>query len=244
MNTLAIVQARTGSRRLPGKVLMDLGGQTVLARVVSRLKKRSREIDEMVVATTRRPADDRIVEACESLQVPCFRGAEHDVLDRYYQAAHSYSADTVVRITADCPLIDPELVDETIRVLREERADYASNLFPRTYPRGLDAEVFTIAALDRAWSEAREPYQREHVTPYLYEHPETFRLAVVRGGVDHSRYRWTLDTLEDLELLRTIYSFFDGRDDFSWQEVLQVIERKPNLSELNSKVRQKQVFKH
>jgi spore coat polysaccharide biosynthesis protein SpsF len=241
MNTLAIVQARMGSCRLPGKVLMDLGGQTVLARVVRRLK-RSSEIDKMVVATTRQPADDMIAEACESLQVPCFRGAEHDVLDRYYQAAHSYSASAVVRITADCPLIGPQLVDETIRVLREERADYASNLFPRTYPRGLDAEVFTAAALDRAWNEAREPYQREHVTPYLYQHPETFRLAAVRGGLDYSRYRWTLDTLEDLKLLRTIYSLFDGRDDFSWQEVLHVIERKPNLRELNSQVLQKSVF--
>jgi spore coat polysaccharide biosynthesis protein SpsF len=243
MNTLAIVQARMGSSRLPGKVLMDLGGQTVLARVVGRLKG-SREIDKMVVATTRQPADDKIVEACERLQVPCFRGAEHDVLDRYYQAAHSHSANAVVRITADCPLIGPNLVDETIRVLREERADYASNLFPRTYPRGLDSEVFTAAALYRAWSEAREPYQREHVTPYLYEHPETFRLAVVRGAVDYSRYRWTLDTLEDLKLLRTIYSLFDGRDDFSWEEVLHVIGRKPNLPELNSQVLQKSVFEN
>src|SRR6266851_3421013 len=121
MNTLAIVQARMGSRRLPGKVLLDLGGRTVLARVVGRLKK-SREIDKMVVATTRQPADDVIVEVCESLQVSCFRGAEHDVLDRYYQAAHSYSANTVVRVTADCPLIGTKMVDETNSVLGEERA--------------------------------------------------------------------------------------------------------------------------
>ena len=240
MKTFAIIQARMGSSRLPGKVLMDLGGETVLGRVVHRLE-RSREIDDLVVATTAEPADEAIVRACEGLHVRCFRGSEHDVLDRYYQAAHFYSADAVVRVTSDCPVIDPELVDETVRKFREERADYASNVFPRTYPRGLDAEVFTIAALDRAWNEAREPHQREHVTPYLYEHPHIFRLASVSGGVDHSGYRWTLDTREDLELLRAIYSRFDGRDDFSWQEVLHLMEREPELAELNSQVLQKSV---
>jgi spore coat polysaccharide biosynthesis protein SpsF (cytidylyltransferase family) len=243
MKTLAIIQARMGSSRLPGKVLMDLGGETVLARVVRRLK-RSREIDQIVVATTREATDDKIVEACASLQVTCFRGAEHDVLDRYYQAAHAHPADSVVRITSDCPLIDPELVDETIRVFRDEQADYASNVFPRTYPRGLDAEVFTLAALDRAWREARESYQREHVTPYLYEHPQTFRMASVSGTVDYSHYRWTLDTPEDLKLLRTIYSHFDNRDDFHWQEVIHLMEREPDLAELNSRILQKSLREH
>lgn len=240
MKTLAIIQARMGSSRLPGKVLMDLGGETVLGRVVRRLE-RSRETDDLVVATTEEPADEGIVRACEDLQVQCFRGSEHDVLDRYYQAAHFYSADAVVRVTSDCPVIDPELVDETVRKFREERADYASNVFPRTYPRGLDAEVFTAAALDRTWNEAREPHQREHVTPYLYEHPHIFRLASVSGSVDHSGHRWTLDTHEDLELLRAIYSRFDGRDDFSWQQVLRLMEREPELAELNSQVLQKSV---
>ena len=240
MNILAIIQARMGSGRLPGKVLMDLGGETVLARVVSRLK-RSREIDNIVVATTSTPADEAILTECQRLEVGCFRGSEIDVLDRYCQAAHANAAHTVVRITSDCPLIDPPLVDETIRVFRDERADYASNVFPRTYPRGLDTEVFTGAALDRAWSEAREPHQREHVTPYLYEHPQIFRLASACGKADYSRYRWTLDTREDLHLLRTIYSRFDGCDDFSWQEVLQLMEREPELEELNSQILQKSV---
>ena len=166
------------------------------------------------------------------------------MLDRYYQAAHANAADAVVRVTSDCPLIDPELVDDTVEVFGTEHADYASNVFPRTYPRGLDTEVFTVAALDRAWSEAREPHQREHVTPYLYEHPEIFRLASLSGDADYSHYRWTLDTREDLELLRAIYSRFDGRDDFSWQEVIHLMEREPELAELNSQVLQKSVREH
>ena len=240
MNTLAIIQARMGSSRLPGKVLMDLEGQSVLARVAGRLA-RSREIDRIVVATTDATTDDPIVDACESLRVEYFRGAEQDVLDRFYQAARANAADLVVRVTSDCPLLDPALVDDTIVLFRNQNVDYASNVFPRTYPRGLDVEVFTVAALDRAWGEAREPHQREHVTPYFYENPHKFRQASMTGNADYSRYRWTLDTREDLELLRAVYSRFDGRDDFSWQEVIHLMEREPELAEVNSGVPQKPV---
>jgi len=243
MNIVAIIQARMGSSRLPGKVLKDLGGETVLARVVRRLQ-RSRQIARIIVATTTAPGDEVIVAECDRLQALCFRGAEQDVLDRYYQAARANAADAVVRVTSDCPLIDPELVDETVEVFRDKHADYASNVFPRTYPRGLDAEVFSFDALDRAWREAREAHQREHVTPYLYEHPQIFKLASLSGAADYSRYRWTLDTREDLELLRAIYSRFDGRDDFSWKEVLRLMEREPELAELNSQVPQKSVREH
>jgi len=243
MNIVAIIQARMGSSRLPGKVLMDLGGEMVLGRVVRRLQ-RSRHISKIVVATTTVPADEVIVAECDRLEVLCFRGSEHDVLDRYYQAARANAADAVVRITSDCPLIDPELVDETVEVFGDKHADYASNVFPRTYPRGLDTEVFSFDALDRAWREAREAHQREHVTPYLYEHPQIFKLASLSGAADYSRYRWTLDTREDLELLRAIYSRFDGRDDFSWQEVLCLMEREPELADLNSQVLQKSVREH
>jgi len=243
MNIVAIIQARMGSSRLPGKVSMDLGGETVLGRVVRRLQ-RSRHISKIVVATTTVPADEVIVAECDRLEVLCFRGSEHDVLDRYYQAGHEKAAEAVVRITSDCPLIDPELVDETVEVFRNEHADYACNVSPRTYPRGLDTEVFSFDALDRAWREAREAHQREHVTPYLYEHPQIFKLASLSGAADYSRYRWTLDTREDLELLRAIYSRFDGRDDFSWKEVLRLMEREPELAELNSQVLQKSVREH
>jgi len=238
LKTVAIIQARMGSTRLPGKVIMDLGGDTVLARVVRRLC-RAKFVDEIVIATTSSDADDAIVRECERLGVPWFRGSEDDVLDRYYQAAQTYAAGAVVRITSDCPLIDPELVDGTIRVFQEQHCDYASNLFPRTYPRGLDTEVFTVAALERDWREARAPYQREHVTPFLYEHPELFRLVSLRGRIDYSQYRWTLDTAEDLQLLRAIYARFSNQDNFGWREAVALMEREPELAELNSRVLQK-----
>jgi spore coat polysaccharide biosynthesis protein SpsF len=238
MRVTAIIQARMGSTRLPGKVLMDLGGKSVLARVVDRLRQAAR-VHEIVVATTDSVADDAIVKECHRLEVASFRGSENDVLDRYYLAAQVCAAQVVVRITSDCPLIAPQLVDETIAALDKQCADYASNVFPRTYPRGLDTEVFTTAALEQAWRDAHEPYEREHVTPYFYEHRELFRLASLCGQVDYSQYRWTLDTAEDLELLRAIYAHFFSRDDFSWTEVIALMERAPELAELNSRVVQK-----
>jgi spore coat polysaccharide biosynthesis protein SpsF len=229
-----------GSTRLPGKVLMGLHGKSVLARVVKRLR-RARLVDCIVVATTNRPNDDVIVRECNSLQVACLRGSETDVLDRYWQVAHWFGAEVIVRVTSDCPLIDPELADETIQAFLSQPADYASNALERTYPRGLDTEVFTITALERAWREAREPYEREHVTPYIYEHPELFMLVSVRDERDYSAYRLTLDTHEDLQLIRTIYSRFEGRDDFGWRDVLALMEREPELAELNARVLQKAV---
>ena len=238
MRIVGIVQARMGSTRLPGKVLMDMGGKTVLARVVSRLR-RAALVDEIVVATTNSEADDVIVRECRGLTVPFFRGSENDLLDRYYHAALECSAEVVVRVTSDCPLIDPDLVDKTIRVFQDRHADYASNVFPRTYPRGLDTEVFAMVALERNWREAHQPHQREHVTPYFYEHPEIFRLTSLRGQTDYSQHRWTLDTAADLELLRTIHAHFDNRDDFAWREAIEVMEREPELAELNAHAVQK-----
>jgi spore coat polysaccharide biosynthesis protein SpsF (cytidylyltransferase family) len=240
VKTLAIIQARVGSTRLPRKALMDLGGETVLARVIHRLS-RSRLVSKLIVATSDSPADIAIVGECQRLGASCFRGSEHDVLDRYYQAARAAIAESVVRITSDCPLIDAELVDDTVRILVEQQADYSSNVFPRSYPRGLDVEVFTMAALDRAWRQAREPHQREHVTPYFYEHPETFKLAFTRNESDYSTCRWTLDTPEDLELLRNIYSRFGNQDNFGWREVIMLMEREPELADLNTHVIQKSV---
>ena len=240
MRVTAIIQARMGSTRLPGKVLMGLHRESVLARVVQRLR-RARLIDCIVVATTNRPSDDVIVRECNSLQVACLRGSETDVLDRYWQVAHWFGAEVIVRVTSDCPLIDAELTDQTIQAFLSQPADYASNALERTYPRGLDTEVFTITALERAWREAREPYEREHVTPYIYEHPELFMLVSVRDERDYSAYRLTLDTHEDLQLIRTIYSRFEGRDDFGWRDVLALMEREPELAELNAHVLQKAV---
>ena len=240
MKIAAIIQARMGSTRLPGKVLMDLGGDTVLGRVVRRVQ-RVRRVTEVLVATTTSGADDAIVRECERLGVASFRGSENDVLDRYYHAARAHSASVVVRITSDCPVIDPELVDETIRVFLQENAAYCSNVIPRTYPRGLDTEVFTTAALERAWREAGQPYEREHVTPYITRHGEFFRQASKSAEQDWSQYRWTVDTSEDLQLAREIYARFAPRDDFGWHEIIALMEREPGLAELNAHIVQKPV---
>lgn len=238
MNVVAIIQARMGSTRLPGKVLVDLGGDTVLARVVSRVR-RCRLVGEVVVATSVDRADDVILRESQRLGVRAFRGSEQDVLDRYYHAARDAQAEVVVRITSDCPLIDPDVSDKTIQAFLDASPDYASNILERTYPRGLDTEVVTFAALEGAWQDARETYQREHVMPFLYQHPDRFRLLSVKGDHDYSRYRWTLDTPEDLEFLRAVYArSIDGRD-LTWQDVLSLLEQEPELAEINRHVVQK-----
>jgi spore coat polysaccharide biosynthesis protein SpsF len=238
MKITAIIQARMGSSRLPGKVLHDLGGRTMLARVCSRTAQAAL-VDQLVVATTTESCDDAIAAECLQLGVACFRGSEHDVLDRYCAAAAAFRADAVVRITADCPLIDAELIDDVIVALLRHQPDYAANVLRRTYPRGLDAEIATRAALERAWREATEPYQRVHVMPYFYQHPERFRLRSVTGDEDLSRHRWTVDSAEDLELVRAIYRRLAGDGGFSWREVLCLVQREPALAALNQNVRQK-----
>lgn len=229
-----------GSSRLPGKVLKDLQGESVLARVLQGVG-RANLIDELLVATTDQRADDAIVEECRRGAVSVFRGDEEDVLDRYFQAAQQSKADVVVRVTSDCPLIDPEITDKTIRAFLDQRPDYAANCLARTYPRGLDTEVMTVQALERAWRSAHQPYQRTHVTPYIYEHPEEFKILEVTGEADYSDHRWTLDTPEDLEFIRAVYARLQGRGDFLWRDVLQVLEREPELLALNRSVAQKAV---
>lgn len=238
MKITAMVQARMGSTRLRGKVLKDLGGETALGRVVRRLR-RAELIDEIVIATTTSESEEPILREARRLGVLSFRGDELDVLDRYYQAARAFQPDVVVRITSDCPLIDPEITDKTIGAFLRHRVDYASNALDRTYPRGLDTEVMTADALGMAWRKAKLPYEREHVTPFLYEHPELFKLLPVTNDVNYSAHRWTLDTREDLEFIRAIYARFENRDDFSWCDVIEVLEREPELVEVNRHVRQK-----
>ena len=166
MRVVAIIQARMGSTRLPKKVLMPIGNVTMLARVVRRVQQATL-VDQAVVATTTQSADDLIVAECERLEIPFFRGSEDDVLDRYYQTALNFKADVVVRITSDCPLIEPEIIDEVIESFLHEKVDYANNFQVRTFPHGLDTEVMAFAALEKAWYEATELYERVHVTPFL-----------------------------------------------------------------------------
>lgn len=238
MKTVAIIQARMGSTRLPGKVLKDLAGETVLSRVVTRLRL-SRLIDQLLVATTNDSVDDPIIEECCKISVPISRGDQDDVLDRYYRAARSVKSEIIVRITSDCPLIDPEITDKTIAAYLQSTPDYASNGLQRTYPRGLDTEVMSFDALERAWREAQQKYEREHVTPYIYEHPTKFRILSVTGDTDYSSYRWTLDTPEDLNFVRAVYERLQERAAFSWRDVLVLLGREPELVALNRSVQQK-----
>lgn len=240
MSIAAIIQARMGSTRLPGKVLMDLAGEPMLARVVNRTR-RAGIVRQVVVATTVQPADNAIASLCEERGWPCFRGSEADVLDRYYHAAVAYNADVIVRITSDCPLIEPEIVHRVIREFLDSRpaADYACNMLPRrTFPQGLDTEVMRRDVLEKAWREDSNPAWREHVTPYIQHNTDVFRVHGVMNGVDYSHMRWTVDTPEDLAFVRHIYNHF-GHDRFSWQEVLAVLEEHPQWLEINKHVQQK-----
>ncbi len=236
--TTAIIQARMSSTRLPGKVLLDLAGQPMLARVVERARQ-ARAIDRVIVATTVEPEDEPIVALCRSRGWFVTRGSRDDVLDRYYQAALADGADPIVRITSDCPVIDPGVIDQVVAQLADG-VDYASNINPRrTYPRGLDVEAFTFAALSIAWREDREPTGREHVTPFLYRHPERFRIALVESErPEAASHRWSVDTPEDYELLRLIYEHFRD-DDFTWLDVLDLLRQHPDWVELNRHIEQK-----
>jgi spore coat polysaccharide biosynthesis protein SpsF len=238
LKVVAIIQARIGSTRLPRKVLKDIEGETMLVRVVNRLR-RARLIDEWLVATTDQVEDDAVVRECRHCSVPVFRGDERDVLDRYFRAAQLTKADVVVRVTSDCPLIDPEVTDKTIQAFLDGRPDYASNVIERTYPRGLDTEVMTVQALERAWRAANQSYERTHVTPYIYEHPAEFKILSVKADGDFSRYRWTVDTPEDLEFIRAIYSRLKSKAEFRGPDVIELLEHEPELLEMNRSVAQK-----
>lgn len=242
---VAIIQARMSSSRLPGKVLLDLAGRPVLSRMVEHVKKASM-VNRVIVATTVDPSDDPIVELCEREKIEVFRGSLPDVLDRYYQAAKKVQAGIIVRLTGDCPLIDPQLIDQTISALLEQQADFACNRLPppfhRTYPIGLDVEACTFQALERAWKEATEKHDREHVLPYLYEVEGRFKVVQLNHTEDLGELRWTLDTPEDYALLQELVKHLNGRNDFSWLEVLSVFREHPELAAINQSIKHKSMF--
>jgi spore coat polysaccharide biosynthesis protein SpsF len=239
---VAIVQARMGSKRLPGKVLADVGGAPMLARVVERAR-RAALVHQVAVATSIDPADDAVVDMCRGRGICVMRGSASDVLDRFYQAAVSHAADVVVRLTGDCPLIDPGLIDEAVAAFLQADPpfDLVANRLPqgRDVPIGLDVEVCSMQALTRAWLEADQPYQREHVLPYLYDTPGRFRVFLLRREPSYGTLRWTVDTAEDLEVVRRIYASFPGRDDFGWLDVLEVYQLDPALRAINAGVNHK-----
>ncbi len=242
MKTTAIIQARMGSTRLFGKVMKIIQGKTVLEHVIERVKQ-AELIDEVIIATTVHKNDDVIAEEALRCGAKVFRGSEEDVLSRYYFAAKENDSEVIIRITSDCPLIDPVIVDKVVHMYQESKYDIVTNagndLSKRTYPRGLDTEVFSYRALENAYLLATEAYQREHVTPYIYEHGTT---GYYVNDKNYSKYRWTLDTDEDWQLISIIYEkLYHGKHDFYLAEVLALMEQNPKLEQINQHVEQKKL---
>lgn len=231
---LAILQARVSSSRLPGKVLKPLLGVPMLLRQIERLKK-SRKIDRLLVATSTESSDDPIEKLCKEHELVCYRGSLNDVLDRFYQAVRGYNPDHIVRLTADCPLTDAKLIDDVIGFYLDGGFDYASNAIQATYPDGLDMEVFRFSCLEQAWREARLPSQREHVTPFIHQQPLRFRIGHYKNTDDLSHLRWTVDEPKDFELVSRIYeALYPGNPDFTTQEILELLEKQPELVNWNT----------
>ena len=241
MKNVAIIQARMGSTRLPGKVLRDINGMTMLDRVV-RSVMRCKHVDEVVVATSELPMDLAIVNHCRDFGYSVFAGDHLDVLSRFVKAATKFEADRVIRITADCPLIDSRTIDQIVTQLENDPLlDYACNFFPnRMYPRGLDAEALTFETLKLANKLSRESTQREHVTLQIYQNPTLYRIGSVQPRQDHSHLRWTVDTAEDLHLVNLIYRHF-GHQRFHWRQVLDAYSSNPHWLTINQQTIQKKV---
>ena len=239
---ICIIQARFNSTRLPGKVLLDLEGKTVLERVVERAG-RSILIDEIIVATTIREEDSEIARLCSIKGIGIYRGSEEDVLDRYYQAAKLMDAYHVVRITADCPLIDPKIIDRVIKTHLESNADYTSNILKETFPDGQDVEIFTIRTLKKAWEDAKLSSQREHVTPFIRNNAKLFKLVNVENEENLSRQRWTLDEKRDYEMIKSIYEYFGKKKiDFGMMDILTFIREHPELEAINAGIKRNEGY--
>lgn len=243
---VCIIQARMGSTRLPGKVMEKIKGKSILYYVVERVKQ-ANLIDQIVIATTTNKQDDVIVEEADRLNVECFRGSEQDVLLRYYHAAKKYDANVIVRITSDCPLIDPKIIDNVVSIYLENPeyslvTNAGPNVEKRTSPRGLDTEVFSFEDLEKSFNNATKKYQREHVTPFIYEHSEKFKVFFIKaeGKLKRPDIRITLDTKQDFELISKIINHFDTID-FNTEDVINFLENKPKLLEINKDVKQKNI---
>jgi len=237
----AIIQARITSTRLPGKVLMDIEGKPMLWHVINRLKL-SKKINEIILAIPNTKENDILEKFAKDNKVKYFKGSEEDVLSRYYEAAKEFKSDIVVRITSDCPLIDPQVVDLVIEKHLNSGADYTSNVLQRTFPRGLDVEVFNFKVLEKTQKEARKNYQREHVTPYICENPKIFKLQNIKakGKLRRPELRLTVDTKEDLKLIREIYRhLYKLRKIFYTEEIIDLFNNHQELIKINEKVRQK-----
>lgn len=243
MRVEAFIQARMGSSRLPGKVLKKVLNRPLLDFLVERVKD-CQEIDNIVILTTYLEEDDLIASFCEDKKLCCFRGSKENVLERYYQASLKNNPNGIVRITADCPLIDPEVVDQVVKAFRHQypKIDYVSNCLERTFPRGLDVEVFSHEALHRAYQNGHRPDEKEHVTVYIYRHPDLFKLLNVSHIQSLSSYRWTVDTPEDFELIRLILEhLYVHKPHFRLNDILTLLSYHPEWNKINAHIEQKKL---
>jgi spore coat polysaccharide biosynthesis protein SpsF len=239
LNIIAIIQARMGSTRLPGKVMEQIVGRPLLDIQLERIKRSSR-INSIIVATTDQPQDAPIHDYCLNHGVVCFRGDEDNVLKRFHDVACAVNADAIIRMTADCPLIDPQIMDQTINCYLEHypKYDYVSNVHPRTYPRGMDVEIFSIRALNEAYKNAHTPYELEHVTPYIIKHATKANVAQQK---DQSAYRLTVDTPEDFEVVRLIFTaLYPHNPHFNLEDIVSYMDDNPSIGKINAEIKQKQ----
>ncbi|MDD5680783.1 MAG: glycosyltransferase family protein [Candidatus Omnitrophica bacterium] len=236
MKTKAIIQARTGSTRLPRKVLLAIMGKPVLEYVIERVR-RAKNIKGVIVATTDSKEDMTITDIAAKLDTEVYRGSEDDVLDRFYQAAKKFDAGHIVRITADCPLIDSAVIDSVVNLYKKSGADYCSNVLEPTFPDGEDVEVFSFNALRDAWKNAGLRSEREHVTPYMTKHPERFKLAGLRNDSDLSAKRWTLDKEKDFQFIKAVLeSLYPANPAFTMKDILQFINEHPGIENINKDI--------
>lgn len=243
MKVVAVIQARMGSTRLSGKVMKDIKGKTVLSHVIERVKK-SKLISDIIIATTVHERDNVIETEAINCGAKVFRGSEDDVLSRYYYASKEFNADAVVRITSDCPVIDPYVIDELISCYLKGKYNLVTNsgsdLNQRTYPRGLDTEVFSFKSLEDAFVNGIKKYQKEHVTPYIYENSKN--IHYFKNKVDYSKYRWTLDTVEDFEVINEIYKkLYKGEHNFFLNDIVELFKQEPHLITINAHIEQKKM---
>jgi len=234
---VAIIQARMGAKRLPGKVLKKINGIPLLALEVGRVRL-AKKVDKVVVATSDQPQDEVICDFCQENQIDCFRGSESDVLSRYYDCAKKCEASLIVRLTADCPLVDPVIIDKTVQLCLDERVDFSANTVPPDksfFPDGSDVEVFTMAALARAHAECKNPHDREHVTFYFWKYANGFKTARLENDKDYSRYRFTVDYPQDLEVMELVIEELKKQGRFGYvSEVAAILEANPQIREKNS----------
>ncbi|RDW20775.1 cytidylyltransferase domain-containing protein [Oceanobacillus chungangensis] len=241
MKVIGIIQARMTSTRLPGKVMKTVNGTTLLEYQLERVK-RSKRLDQIIVATTNNGTEQPIVDLCRDLNITIYQGSEEDVLERYYQTAKKHHADIIVRMTSDCPLIDPKVIDKIIKFYLDNNYDYVSNTQIRSFPRGMDTEVFSMDNLEAAYLKASEDYEKEHVTPYFYLNPNLYSIGQFVSKPDTSKYRLTVDTEEDFELISTlIKELYPVNPLFTLNDIIEEMQNQPHLIDINKHIVQKEL---